>query len=135
MESTIRINQGEYTITDAMIVNPHEFDPAGRWHQSYTNKPFLFTNYGTPIAIVFARTDQDAIDELIDAGRLDNWKSDDEECRLAQEENEDSECYCLIGGNASEHFNQDGFELIELPIPAFSFVAQFANTFPENVIN
>lgn len=144
--------KGEYkeiTFTDADVVNKDDFIPKGEYNP-YNKRPFLLHDHGFTICIVFADTLQDALDEAVDNDKLDAFQIDpkdpnDREDYMTQDVNEmamgfDANCPEFIDdqggkwwwkveptylGNASEPFDIEGLDAIELPNPPFSFVALF----------
>jgi hypothetical protein len=67
--------------------------------------------------LVFARCEQDAIDDAIDAGHFDNDQVSQEELDTMTEEEREE---LLCGGGASEYFYQDHLYIFWVEIPQFS---------------
>ncbi len=106
--------------TDADVVNADEFIPAGAFNPHHV-RPFLLHDHGYAICIVFASTLQDALDIAVDAGKLDSFQVSEGD--LA-DYGPDEEGIARLG-NASEPFDVQALDAIELPNPAWSFVALF----------
>jgi hypothetical protein len=115
------------TFTDADVVNPEEFIPAGSSNPHHV-RPFLLHDHGFVLAVVFAGCLQDALDEAADAGRLDRYQLGAGE--LADYGPEEDGVARL--GNAGEPFDVEGLDCIELPNPPFSFVALLNHTRKED---
>lgn len=108
--------------TEKDIVNPDEYDTA-REGSRYGMKMWAIVEqvgYSAIIrCIAFARSEQDALDEAVDADKLDHLKvADDEHPPESEEWNN-----YLCAGNASEFFHQDGLSIREMPVPQFSIEA------------
>lgn len=106
--------------TDADVVNKDEFIPAGE-HNPHNIRPFLLHDHGFVICIIFASTLQDALDAAVDAGKLDSFQVSEDD--LA-DYGPDEEGIARLG-NASEPFDIQALDAIELPNPAWSFTALF----------
>lgn len=109
----------EITFTDKDIVNADDYIPQGQGNP-HKVRPFLLHEHGIVLAVVFADCLQDAIDEAVDAGKLDKFK-------VAQEDFKDypKEEGLSFLGNHCEPYDIESLEAIELPNPPFSFVALF----------
>lgn len=148
MESTWQ----EIKFTDADVINPDDFIPE-RAYNPHNMRPWLLHDHGFCVCVVFAQSLQDALDESADAGKLDPWKIDptgaDREDYMTNRE--DQAGGQLVGqgandpdyidsegrkwwwrdelpqflGNASEPFDIEGLDILELPNPPFSFCALF----------
>lgn len=105
---------------DADIVNTDDFIPAGDYNP-HNVRPFLLHDHGFVIAIVFADNLQDALDIAVDSGKLDGFQVSEND--LADYGPEEEGLSRL--GNASEAFDIETLDAIELPNPSFSFVALF----------
>lgn len=119
MQFDMRAKVGDITITDEMVVNPHDYIPYGDSNPHNVHAYILGHEFG-PFAIVFADSAQDAIDLAIDEGRMDMLLVSHEDADAMPEEERDE---LLTGGNAGEYFRQDYLWVDELPNPPFSFVA------------
>jgi hypothetical protein len=106
--------------TDADVVNAEEFIPAGAYNP-HKARPFLLHDHGFVVALVFASCLQDALDIAVDAGKLDGFQVSEND--LA-DYGPDEEGIARLG-NASEPFDIQALDAVELPNPAFSFVALF----------
>ncbi len=106
---------------DADIVNAGEFIAANDSYNPRHIRPWLFHDHGFTIGVVFAGSLQDALDELADSGRLDRFAI--AESDLADYGPEEEGIDHL--GNAGEPFDIESLGYVELPNPAFSFVALF----------
>ncbi len=110
----------QITFTDADIVNPDDFIPTGAYNP-HKVRPFLIHDTGFVIAVVFADNLQDALDVAVDAGKLDGLQVSEND--LA-DYGPDEEGITRLG-NAGEAFDIQALDAVELPNPAFSFVALF----------
>lgn len=109
----------EITFSDSDVVNPDDFIPAGEYNP-HRVRPFLLHDHGFSLAIVFADCLQDALDIAADEDRLDRYRVG--EADLSDYPEEEGLAFL---GNASDPFDIDGLDVIELPNPSFSFVALF----------
>lgn len=116
----------EITFTDADVVNLDDWIPAGE-SNPHGVRPFLLHDHGIVLAVVFADCLQDALDEAVDNNKLDRYLISDEDLRDYGEEEEG----VTRLGNASEPFDIESLQSLELPNPPRSFVAQF-NAFRSN---
>jgi hypothetical protein len=110
----------QITFTDADVVNKDGFIPAGEYNP-HNVRPFLIHDHGFTVAVVFADCLQDALDEAVDAGKLDSFQVS--ETDLA-DYGPDQDGIARLG-NASEPFDIQALDVVELPNPPFSFVALF----------
>lgn len=111
-------NGYDFTFADCDIVNPSDFIPAGEYNP-HNVRPFLIHDHGYPVAIAFASCLQDALDEAADSGKLDRFQVTEKDMADYGEEEEGISRL----GNASEPYDIQALDAIELPTPAFSFVA------------
>lgn len=130
--------------SDADVVNPDDFIPAGEFNP-HNVVPWLLHDHGFVLAVVFASNLQDAIDEAVDADKLDRYLLDRND-RSTQDDymavTEDGSGFPVYReenlllmldwkegisflGNAGEPFDIEGLSAIELPNPKFSFCALF----------
>lgn len=116
MQSTFR----EIKFSDADVVNPNDFISAGEFNP-HKVRPWLIHDHGFTVAVVFSTCEQDALDEAVDAGKFDGFQI--AEADLG-DYGPDGEGIAYLG-NASEPFDIEGLDIIELPNPKFSFVALF----------
>ncbi len=117
------MNQAQFNqikFTDADVVNKDDYIPAGE-SNPHNVRPFLIHDHGFTVAVVFAGSLQDALDEAVDAGKLDSFQVSDDD--LA-DYGPDEEGITRLG-NASEPFDIQALDVIELPNPPFSFIALF----------
>jgi hypothetical protein len=124
-KSCVKAFVQEVAFTDDDVVNLSNWIPAGEYNP-HNVRPFLFHDHGFCVAVVFAESLQDALDEAADAGKLDRYKIGDH--NLADYEAEEGISYL---GNASEPFDIESLGTIELPNPHASFVSQFIAAFGE----
>jgi hypothetical protein len=122
MQATYR----EIRFSDDDVVNPEAYDSSGQY-----DKPYLIHDAGFTLAVVFARSEQDALDEAVDAGKLDHLQitEEDEDDYMTGRDSEGNPDYderVTFLGNAGEPFDIETLEIIELPNPRFSFAALFA---------
>ncbi len=142
------INNLDFSFTDADVVNPDDFVPAGDCNP-HNVRPWLLHDHGFTVAVVFASCLQDAIDEAVDDDKMERYSIDITEkdssyhtssCCFFQSEDPASEfdrcrlldpdCDCDLPGvsflgNAGETFDIETLGYIELPNPRASFTAQF----------
>ena len=110
----------EITFTDADVVNPDDFIPAGAYNP-HGVRPWLLHDHGFTVAIIFASCLQDALDIAVDEGKLDAFQvSEDELADYGANEDGVSRL-----GNAGEPFDIEALDAVELPNPPYSFVALF----------
>lgn len=115
--------QAEYNqikFTDADVVNPSDYIPKGE-SNPHNVRPFLIHDHGFTLAVVFADCLQDALDIAVDEGKLDGFQVSDKEMA---DYGPDEEGISRLG-NAGEPFEIEALDAVELPIPAFSFIALF----------
>ena len=115
----------EITFSDSDIVNINDWNPATpREQYPYKIKPWLFHEHGIVVAVVFAESLQDALDEAVDGDKLDRFmiaEADYADYGIDTEQ-DDGVAYL---GNASEPFDIESLECLELPNPPSSFCALF----------
>lgn len=106
---------GEMELTDSKVVNIDSYIPAGEYNPHNVRPWALHDQFGL-IAIAFAYSAQDALDEIVDAGKLDSYMVKPEEIEEDREEE-----YAYLG-NAPEPFDLgDYVRLITLKNPPLSF--------------
>ena len=117
--------------TDADVVNPRDYIPAGEYNP-HNVRPFLLHDHGFMLAVVFAQHLQDAIDEAVDADKLDRYLLNAEDPHHRADYGTTNEAgewdwndSVSFFGNAGEPFDIDTLGALELPNPPFSFVALF----------
>ncbi len=131
--------------TDADVVNPDEYS---KDNARYNIKPWLIHDHGFVVAVVFANNLQEALDEAVDADKLAAWQLNSDEQSVRDEymhavqacdgylvkvygNGQDNAPTAYLDwndevallGNASEPFDIEGLEVVELPNPPFSFCA------------
>lgn len=147
----------EISFTDKDVVNFDDFIADGEYNP-HNVRPWLLHDHGTVIAVVFASSLQDALDEAADNDKLDHLMID-------PSDRNDRDFYMVVGigdqggiydpdnpeyidkagnkywwrrdcdpaflGNASEPFDIESLDAVELPNPPRSFVALFNAKFGE----
>lgn len=142
----------EITFTDADVVNLDNWIPAGEYNP-HGVRPWLLHDSGFVLCVVFADCEQEALDEAVDADKLDRFLIDvkslaEREDYMTQDVNEmaagfDPEVPDYVDeaggkwwwaddaptpaflGNAGEPFDIESLGVEELPNPKRSFCAQF----------
>jgi hypothetical protein len=121
----------EITFTDSDVVNLGDYIPAGEYNPHHV-RPWLLHDHGFVLAVVFASHEGDAIDEAVDAGKLDRFQLDHNNPahRSDYGNGKDGEAFdwndsVSFHGNASEPFDLESLGLIELPNPPMSFCTLF----------
>lgn len=116
--------------TDADLVNPDNFVSSGEYNP-HNVRPWLLHDCGFVLGVVFADSLQDALDEAIDDNRLDRYLVNIEDTSPNAEwrgygatVDEVSEQLSSLG-NASELFDLESLEVVELVNPPFSFVVLY----------
>lgn len=109
----------EITFSDSDIVNPDDWIAAGEYNP-HNVRPWLLHDHGFVVAVVFADCLQDAIDEAVDAGKMDRYAVADSD----RGDYPDDEGISFLG-NAGEPFDIETLGAIVLPNPLRSFAAQF----------
>ncbi len=110
----------EITFSDADVVNPTDFIPAGDYNP-HKLRPWLLHDHGIVVAIVFADSLQTALDEAADHDKLNAFVLSEDD--LA-DYGPDEEGVARLG-NAGEPFDVQALDALELPNPPFSFAALF----------
>jgi len=112
-------NQIKFTDND--VVNPSDFIAKGDYNP-HNVRPFLIHDAGFVVAVVFAAGLQDALDIVVDeSNKLDGFQVSESD--LADYGPDEDGITRL--GNASEAFDIEALDAVELPNPPFSFVALF----------
>lgn len=146
--------------TDKDVINPDDFNPeTNENYKSYNPHnvvPWLIHDHGTVICVVFASNAQDALDEAVNANKLDHLMIDPENendrnnYMIHNKDGNDMAgqdpncpeythtdgskwwwkegCEPAFLGNASEPFDIEELEVIKLSNPQFSFCALFNAT-------
>ncbi len=122
----------EIKFTDADVVNPDDFIPAGEFNP-HNVRPWLLHDHGFVLAVVFADCLGDAIDEAVDAGKMELYfvdlkdKSDDADWHdygdTIQEALDDESLSFL--GNDGVCCDIETLSVVELTNPPFSFMALY----------
>jgi len=105
--------------SDADVVDLDNWIAAGEYNP-HSVRPWLFHDHGFVLCVVFADSLQDALDEAVDADKLDRYLI--AEGDMKDYENEEGISFL---GNAGEPFDIESLGVIELPNPKRSFCAQF----------
>ena len=123
MTAKFNVNGYDMQFSDTDVVNPLDFVPAGE--TNYRNsRPWLLHDQGFTLAVVFASCEQDAVDEAVDAGKLNRFMIAEGDMADYGDEGEG----IAYLGNAGEPFDIESLGIIELPNPAYSFAAMFMAT-------
>ena len=109
----------EITFSESDVVNLDNWIPKGEYNP-HNVRPWLFHDHGFVLAVVFADCLQDAIDEAVDANKLDRYLVSPDDMK----DYPDEEGISFLG-NAGEPFDIESLGVVELPNPPRSFVAQF----------
>ena len=107
---------------DEDVVNLDDYIPAGECNPNNI-RPWLLHDHGFTIAVVFADCLQGAIDEAVDADKMNRYlisKEDYDDYRVNSEQPT-----CSFLGNACESFDIESLGYIEMSSPLFSFAALF----------
>lgn len=112
--------------TDADVVNPDDYF-ANVGCRNY--RPYLMHDHGFVVAVVFASSLQDALDEAADAGKLDRYQITEAD----QADYPDDDGVTFLG-NASVAYDIESLGCIELPNPPFSFVALFTAAYSKGAV-
>lgn len=104
------------SFTNNDVVNAHDFIPQGEYNP-HNIRPFLLHDHGFTVAVVFANCLQDALDVAANANKMDRYLVSE-----FKDYNEDEFVYL---GDASEPFDIDSLQVIELPNTKFNFEALF----------
>jgi hypothetical protein len=121
MRAQFTHNNFDFTFSDSDVVNPSDFVPKGEFNP-HNVRPFLIHDHGFTVAVAFADCLQDALDAAVDEGKLDRFQVPNEELAAMTEEEQERLSFL---GNASEAFDIEGLDVIELANPPFSFASLF----------
>ena len=119
-DAAMQAEFNQIKFSDNDVINKDDYIPNGEYNP-HKVRPFLLHDHGFVIAVVFADCLQDALDIAVDAGKLDGFQVSDVELVDYGPEEEGVTRF----GNASEPFDIEGLDALELPNPPFSFVALF----------
>ena len=117
METTLN----EIKFTDADVVDVEDCIYEGKYNP-HNVRPFLLHDHGYTLCIVFAQHLQEALDKAVDANKLDCFLVDAKEVEAMTEEEEESLSFL---GNASEPFDIESLQFIEMSPPKRSWVAEW----------
>lgn len=109
---TVNTAHGELEFNKADVVNPDDYIPNGGFNPHHV-RPFLIHNEYGVLCVVYASHEQDALDEAVDANRLDSCLVSDADYKEAEDEGHADEFARL--GNDGEPFDLTYIGLIELP--------------------
>jgi hypothetical protein len=114
-EDRIEIDDSTYYFADD-VVNPDEYIANGGFNPHHI-RPWLIGNEFGVLGIVYASHEQDAMDELADAGKLDGHLVKMEETTVGENGETLDDCGAELThlGNAGEPFNIDNVWMRELP--------------------
>ena len=112
------MSQTGLSFTDADVVNPDDFIPAGEYNP-HNIHPFVLHDHGFVIGVVFAEHLQDALDIAVDENRMDHFMVSDADM---EDYGPDEDGIARLG-NAGEPFDIQNVDCVELANPKFSFVA------------
>ncbi len=122
--NTSKINEVQFT--DADVVNPDDFVPAGEEYPmggvgtcNSRVRPWLLHDHGFVVAVVFADCLQDAIDIAVDKGKMERYLLSDED--WVDYSGPDDESISYLGNDCEPH-DIETLQSIEFPSPPFSFV-------------
>lgn len=117
---TMQSKYQEITFTDGDVLNKEDWIPQGEYNPHNVH-PWLFHDHGFVLCVVFAGNLQDALDIAADADKLDRYLVD---AKDYPEDDPAWEDFAYLG-NASEPFDIESLQFLELPNPPFSFCAVF----------
>lgn len=123
--------QNGISFTDADVVNPSNYIPKGEYNP-HDIHPFVIHDHGFVICVVFASNLQDALDEACDENKLDGFLIE-EPSNTPGKPGLPASDYPTLGtgneegiarlGNASEPFDIEALDVVELDNPPLSFAA------------
>jgi hypothetical protein len=130
MQIKIKTEHGMITVDDADIVCKSEhydiyegtraaIEPG--YKPDNTVRCFAIHNEYGCIAVVFACNEDQALDDAVDAGKLDSCQIPESEV-TSNDDGDFDDCGGNLTrlGNAGECFNMDGISMVEIPVPKFS---------------
>jgi hypothetical protein len=125
MEALIMFGNFEFRFDDEDVVNLDDWIPRGE-SNPHNVRPWLLHDHGFTQCVVFADCEQDALDIAADSGKIDHFKvSQDEMKDYPDDKHGNPDGRLCFLGNAGEPFDSESIEILELPNPKRSFVAQF----------
>jgi hypothetical protein len=110
----------QITFSDSDIVNLDDWIAKGEFNP-HNVRPWLLHDHGFAVAVVFADCLQDAIDEAVDAGKMDRYLIAESDLK---DYGDDGDGISYLG-NDGQPMDIESLGAIELPNPKRSFVAQF----------
>jgi hypothetical protein len=108
---TVKTRVGELQFNKSDVVNPDEYFANGDFNPHHV-RPFLIHNEFGVLCVVYAQSEQDALDEAVDANRLDSCLVSAADYQEAEQEGHADEFANL--GNAGEPFDLTYIGVIEL---------------------
>lgn len=121
---TIQTKHGEMSYRDSDVVNPDDYTERGGFNP-HNVRPWLIHNEFGTLCIVYSSNEQDALDEAVDADKMDSCLVSDADYAEAEREGHADEYASL--GNAGEPFDLTYIGMIELPN------AQYGTPSSENI--
>lgn len=115
------VNNFDLRFDDSDVVNREAYCPRGEYNP-HNVRPFLLHDRGFTVAVVFASNLEEAIDEAVDADKMDRYAIGTEALADYGEEGEGISYL----GNAGDPFDIESLGIVELPNPPFSFAAMMA---------
>jgi hypothetical protein len=112
MSHTFILHGQDWRYSDSQVVNPDDFIPTGGFNP-HNVRPWAIHNEFGLLAIVYASCVQDALDEMVDANKLDSCLVSPADYAEA-ETNGTADEYARLG-NASEPFDLTYIGCLELP--------------------
>jgi hypothetical protein len=112
VKKEIETQKGTFAYDLSDVVNPDDYIPTGEFNPHNVH-PFLIHNEFGTLAIVYASGLQDALDEIVDANKLDSCLVSNEDYLEAEREGYADEFANL--GNAGEPFDLTYIGFVELP--------------------
>jgi len=121
---TIQVNNFDFHYSAEDFVNPESFDSKDR----RMNRAWVIHNSGSVLAIVFAEyyaySDQDALDEACDSGKLDSLQVSDVELKDYETGEHSPDGFpeyegIIHLGNASEPFDSQGLDYFTVSADTF----------------
>ena len=113
-------------VSDTDVVNPDSFIPKGEYNP-HNVRPWVLHDHGFVVAVVFADSLQDALDEAVDENKMDRYQIKQEDLK----DYPDDEGITYLG-NASEPFDIDTLQYLELDNPPAATFVQLLALAKEN---
>ncbi len=135
MKTEVDTSHGKITVDDTLVVSHSEhYDiyqgtarmlDSTRKHDNVIKLYAVHNEFG-PLALVFARSAEDALDDAADTGKLDGYRVSDDSVRPDDTTIDGAQVTFL--GNAGDPFALgDYVNIVHVPMPAFSLAALFAS--------